>query len=166
MDSVEKLKRSIIAQVKAQTPVQTLWAKCLSTNSTEGTMVAMVEGLEYDDVLLGIGSDMTIPAPGSKVLIGLVENHGEATFLILAESVTQRRINGDAFGGVVKVDELVRELNALKKEVNTLKSILSAWVPVPNDGGAALKASVVSWSSQVLQPAVSAQLQNSFVTHG
>lgn len=166
MDSLEQLKRAIIESVNARVPVQTLWAKCKSANANEGTMVAEVDGLEYDEVLLGIGSDITVPAPGAKVLIGLVENHREATFLIMSESVTQRRINGDAFGGMVKVEELVRELNALKAELNTVKSILTAWVPVPSDGGAALKTALTTWSSQTLQPAVSEHLQNPVVTHG
>lgn len=166
MDSIEQLKRAIIAQVKAQVPVQTLWAECRSTNLQEGTMVAEVEGLEYHDVLLGLGADITVPEPGSKVLIGIVENLREATFLLFAESIAERRINGDAFGGLVKVGELVSELNDLKQDLNTLKSVLTAWVPITNDGGAALKAASATWAGQTLSPATAQRLENSIVKHG
>lgn len=166
MDSLEKLKRAIIAQVKAQTPVQTIWAECVSTNIEDGTMVAKADELEYDDVLLGLGADITVPEVGAKVLLGLVANQREATYLLYSDRIALRRINGDAFGGMVKVEELVSELNSLKQDLNTLKSVMSAWIPVPNDGGASLKTAATSWSSQALEPAVSAQLQNPIVTHG
>ena len=54
MDELEELKQAIIAQIKARVPVQTVWATCKSTNVNEGTMVATREGLDYDDVLLGM----------------------------------------------------------------------------------------------------------------
>ena len=111
MDELEELKQAIIAQIKARVPVQTVWATCKSTNVNEGTMVATREGLDYDDVLLGIGDDITVPKPNSKVLLGLVENHGTATFLLFAEQVQERRINGKQFGGLVKADVAAQENN-------------------------------------------------------
>lgn len=166
MDSLTQLKLAIIESIKSRIPVQTVWAECVSTNIEDGTMVAKADELEYDDVLLGLGPDITVPEVGAKVLIGLVGNQREATYLLFTDRISLRRINGDVFGGLVKVEELVTELNSLKQDLNTLKSAVSAWIPVPNDGGAALKASVTAWSGQVLEPAVSAQLQNPIVTHG
>lgn len=166
MDSLEKLKLAIIESIKSRIPVQTIWAECVSTNIEDGTMVAKADELEYDDVLLGLGADITVPEVGAKVLLGLVANQREATYLLYTDRIALRRINGDVFGGLVKVEELVMELNSIKQDLNTLKASVTAWVPVPSDGGAALKASVTAWSSQSLQPAVSAQLQNPIVTHG
>lgn len=166
MDSLEQLKRAIIAQVRSQVPVQTLWAECKSADPQSGTMVAVVDGLDYDDVLLGLGPDITVPEVGSKVLLGLVENHREATFLLFAERVALRRINGDVFGGLVKADTVAAELNALKQDVTMLKGVLAGFIPIPGDGGAALKAAAASWASQQLQPTVSKDLQNLIVTHG
>ena len=61
MDSLEKLKRAIIAQVKANVPVQTVWATCTSVNLQEGTMEATRDGVEYFDVLLGLNNDIMLP---------------------------------------------------------------------------------------------------------
>lgn len=169
MDSVEKLKRAIIAQVKAQTPVQTLWAECRSTNVQEGTMVAVVDGLEYDDVLLGLGQDITVPEPGSKVLLGIVENQREATFLLFAERIAMRKINGDTFGGLVKADVVAQELATLQRDMNQLKQAFLSWVPVAGpttDGGAGLKTLAAAWAGQPVATTASAQLQNPTVSHG
>jgi len=166
MDSLEKLKLAIIAQVKAHMPVQTIWAECASVNIQEGTMVATREGLDYDHVLLGLGADITVPEVGSKVLLGLIENKGVATFLVYAEKIALRRINGEAFGGLVKVEELVAEINAIKQDLNLLKTAMSTWVVVPTDGGATLKAVAATWYAQQLLPVTSAQLSNPIVSHG
>lgn len=166
MDSLEKLKQAIIAQVKSHVPVQTLWATCSSVNAQDGTMVATRDGLDFDDVLLGLGADITVPEVGSKVLLGIIENQREATFLIFAERIALRRINGDVFGGLVKADEVASQVNALKQDLNNLKAAFTAWVTVPNDGGAALKIAATTWAGQSLTPTVSATLQNEKVSHG
>lgn len=169
MDSVEALKRAIIAQVKAQTPVQTLWAECQSTNAEEGTMVAVVDGLEYDDVLLGLGADITVPEPGSKVLLGVVENQREATFLLFAERIAMRKLNGDVFGGLVKADVVAQELAALQADVNQLKQAFLAWVPIAGpttDGAAGLKTLAAAWAGQPMMTTQSVSLQNAIVSHG
>lgn len=169
MDSLERLKQALVAQVNARVPVQTVWAECVSANAEEGTMTASREGLEYDDVLLGLGPDITVPAPGSKVLLGLVENQRAATFLLFAESIQERRINGSAYGGIVKADSLAQEINALRQDLNSLKQAFASWVPVggpTSDGGAGLKALAASWSAQQLTPVASASLQNTKVKHG
>lgn len=166
MDSLEKLKQAIIAQVRANVPVQTVWAECVSADPASGTMVATREGLEYDDVLLGLGADITVPEPGSKVLLGIIENKHVATFLLYAERIAERRINGNVWGGLVKADAVAQELAALQAEFNQLKGLLNGWVPVPNDGGAALKATLTSWSGQPVQTTTSSQLQNPKVSHG
>ena len=166
MDSLEKLKRAIIAQVKANVPVQTVWATCTSVNLQEGTMEATRDGVEYFDVLLGLNNDITVPEVGSKVLLGLVENHTSATFLLLAERIAQRRINGNSYGGLVRADDVAQELIKLANDVNQLKAVFAAWVTVPNDGGAALKLAATSWSSQQLVAPTSQQIQNPKVQHG
>jgi hypothetical protein len=169
MDSLEALKRAIIAQVKALTPVQTLWAECRSVNMQAGTMVALVDGLEYDDVLLGIGSDITVPEPGSKVLLGIVENQREATFLLFAERIAQRRINGDANGGMVLADTVRNTDAALISKVNALLAALNAWTPAAPPTPAdlvTLKAALLTVTTTPLQPVLPASYENPVVKHG
>lgn len=169
MDELEELKQAIIAQIKARVPVQTVWATCKSTNVNEGTMVATREGLDYDDVLLGIGDDITVPKPNSKVLLGLVENHGTATFLLFAEQVQERRINGLAHGGLVIADTVRKADAALLAKMNAMLAALNAWTPTAPPTPAdfvTLKAAFTIFSATPLNPVVPMAYENTTVKHG
>ena len=169
MDHIEKLKVAILAHIKANVPVQTLWGSCKSTNMQEGTMVAIVDDLEYEDVLIGLGGDLVEPEPGSKVLIGLIENKSMATMLLYAETTARRYINGNDNGGLVIADSVTMKLNAIEKDLNTLKQAFSSWSPVSGpttDGGAGLKALAATWFAVQLATTQSSSLQSKKVSHG
>lgn len=166
MDVIEQLKAAIIAQVDARVPVQTVWAECVATDVASGTMMATANGLEYHDVLLGLGDDLTVPEPNSKVLLGLVGNKAEATWLIYAERIALRHINGNAKGGLVVADQVALRLNAIEQDINALKTAMASWITAPNDGGAALKLAATAWFSTQLATTQSEPLQNPKVKHG
>lgn len=166
MDSVAKLRQLLKRDMDARVPVQTVWATCKGVDMAKGTMDAERDGLEYNDVLIGLGGDKLAPMVGCQVLLGLVENKPAATFLIHAEETEQRHINGDAFGGLVRADDVAQALSSLQQDVNSLKQVFATWVPVTQDGGAALKASAASWFAQPLAVTQSTQLQNPKVSHG
>ncbi len=46
---------------------------------------------------------------------------------------------------VALAGKVLTELNKLASDVNSLKTVFSAWIPVPNDGGAALKTAATTW---------------------
>lgn len=46
--------------------------------------------------------------------------------------------------------QIVGKVNILEKDINALKQALSTWVPVPNDGGAALKTASATWANSQL----------------
>lgn len=58
--------------------------------------------------------------------------------------------NGGKLNGLVKIDDLTKRLNTIENDINKLKGIMAAWVPVAQDGGAALKSSVADWSGDTL----------------
>jgi hypothetical protein len=76
--------------------------------------------------------------------------------------------NTGNFGGLIKIEELVNKLNRIENDINTLKQIFStSWIPVPNDGGAALKTAAAAWSGNQLNPITSvSNLENTKVKHG
>lgn len=169
MDVIEALKQAIIAQVQARVPVQTVWAACVSTNVQEGTMTATANGLEYHDVLLGLGDDITVPEPHSKVLLGLVGNKVEATWLIYAERIALRYLNGNANGGLV-LAKAVQQVDAtLIAKVNALITALNAWTPTAPPTPAdlvTLKAAFTTWAATPLQPVAPNTYENPKVQHG
>lgn len=58
--------------------------------------------------------------------------------------------NGGKLNGLVKIDDLTKRLNKIENEINKLKGIMAGWVPVAQDGGAALKTAVADWSADTL----------------
>ena len=166
MDVIEKLRESLLAQIKANVPVQVVYATCTEVQAEQGTMTASREGIDYYDVLLGLGPDITVPTVGSRVLLGLLENKRQATFLLFAEVIEERRINGNALGGLVMASPILAKLNTLEAQINQLKGLLSSWVPVPNDGGLALKVATGTWAGQALTPTTLTDIANPRVSHG
>lgn len=55
--------------------------------------------------------------------------------------------NGGKLGGLIKIEDLTKRLNLIEKDINKLKTAMSGWIPVSQDGGAALKATAKDWFS-------------------
>lgn len=134
------------------------------------------------DVVVGGGSGILVfPAVGSVVSLGFVEGRVEIPFVIgytrvdavemvigadggdltnvkIEDGVVE--INGGALGGLVVSGDVAAKLNDLERDVNALKQVFAGWVPVANDGGAALKGAVGSWSGHQLALTMAEELEN------
>lgn len=53
-------------------------------------------------------------------------------------------INGDA-DNAVRFSKLKETIDELQQDVNNLKTVFSTWLPVPQDGGAALQVAAAAW---------------------
>lgn len=125
-----------------------------------------VDGLEIPDVRLRATTStedeelLITPAIGSGVIVGSLT--GDITELIVlsidrAETIT---LHGGRQGGLVLIRNLVDRLNALEDDLNSLKQALSSWTPIPNDGGASLKAGIGAWFGQRLSKTQVTDLEN------
>ncbi len=74
-------------------------------------------------------------------------------------------LNGGSFGGMVKAEQLAQRINAIEKDINTLKIVFSAWVTTPNDGGAALKLAAAAWAGSLLTLTQRSDYENGKVKH-
>jgi hypothetical protein len=74
-------------------------------------------------------------------------------------------LNGGSFGGMVKAEQLTQRINAIEKDINTLKNVFSTWVTAPNDGGAALKLAAASWAGSPLTLTQRSDYENGKVKH-
>ena len=123
---------------------------------------------------------LLLPKVGSYVIVGLIDGQDTGAVLLTDEldalevkigdqslEITSDGIilTGGALGGMVKVKELTDRLNNIERDVNSLKQILSSWSPMPNDGGAALKGVVSSWSSRRLQETKRSDYEDTKVKH-
>lgn len=107
---------------------------------------------------------LLIPAIDSHVTV-IVSKQNDP-YVSLYSELQKIVFMGGEYGGLVKVTPLVQKINALEQQVNTLKQLLTAWVPVPNDGGGALKAVVSTWAAQAITLTQKAQLENLNIKHG
>ena len=74
-------------------------------------------------------------------------------------------LNGGSFGGMVKAEQLAQRINAIEKDINTLKNVFSAWETTPNDGGAALKLAAAAWAGSLLTLTQRSDYENGKVKH-
>ncbi|MDR1382216.1 MAG: hypothetical protein LBJ47_12155 [Tannerella sp.] len=174
MDEIEKLVISVKRVADGAKQAQIRFVECVSVDWENRTMSASASGdkAEYLDVALGFGYMDIRPAVGSACLIGVVDGQETAAFLINAEEVDlveikSRKIvyNGGENSGLAKAGELTKKINVLESDLNMLKGLLSAWMPVPQDGGASLKAVTASWAGRRIAETKPADMENSKITH-
>lgn len=78
---------------------------------------------------------------------------------------TQIIANGGDNGGLVNISPAVAMWKAIVDDINKLKAAFNGWVVVPDDGGAALKASAAAWAGGNLQEPDRSQLEDTTFTH-
>lgn len=74
-------------------------------------------------------------------------------------------LNGGELGGLAIVGDLTKRLNIIERDINTLKSVFSAWAPVAQDGGAALHLAATSWAGSQLVLSQDSDYENTKVKH-
>lgn len=126
------------------------------THVSDLTCEVSIDGLSVPDVRLRAstqvdGAQLLLrPAVGSVVIVGTLTGDLDHLVVLSMDQAEEVVINGGELGGLIKVEELTSRFNALEHDVNQLKQILSAWTPIPNDGGASLKGAVSSWAGRQL----------------
>ena len=68
-------------------------------------------------------------------------------------------------GGLVIVQSNVDRLNLIETDLNNLKNLMFAWIPVPSDGGLALKTAATPWINSKLTKTTKANLEDTKVKH-
>lgn len=142
------------------------------------------EGAEFVEVPLQAISEgdkgiVLIPKKESTVVIGLIDKNNaiclgfsEIEKVLVAIEETKLEItkngvifNGGDHGGIIKIEEVIKKINALEKEVNDLKTVFSLWVPSPQDGGLTLKTSLATWAGKQMVQTIKTDIENEKVKH-
>lgn len=120
-------------------PKQDTTAIILYTEGDVGRPI-FVGFTEVDEINVSVGESTV------KITDGLIEfNGGENKGMVLVESVKDR-------------------LNRIEDDINSLKTAMTSWTPVPQDGGAALKGATASWASQRLVNTQVSDIENDKIT--
>lgn len=84
----------------------------------------------------------------------------------------KQTFNDGSYGGIPIVKDpensnagLLKKINDLEKKINDLIQIFINWIPVPNDGGAALKTLLSSWLIDIILTQES-DISNPNIVHG
>lgn len=105
-------------------------------------VVVLTEDVESMEVNINDGTKLVITEDGMNL------NVKDGITLDIDDSAAV--FNGGDLGGIINIEDLTSKLNNIEREINNLKTVFSSWAPVPQDGGAALKASVASWAGKQL----------------
>jgi hypothetical protein len=78
-----------------------------------------------------------------------------------------------SFGGFVKIIDpnnpmqgLLKKLNNIENKIDDLIIAINGWIPVPNDGGAALKVALTTWLLTSITPTTQSEIENPNLVHG
>lgn len=131
----------------------------LTPTTTERSETLLLTPAKDSYVLVGsISSDLNnLSVLSADTLASIELNTGGISVFIDKNGIT---LNDGELGGLVKLEDVTEKINKLEREINTLKKIFTAWTPVLNDGGGALKASAASWAGSQMTLTQSSELEN------
>ena len=109
-------------------------------------------------------SMVLIPTVDSVVYVGMINQ--VAGYVTMFSQVDSIKFLDGTFGGLIKIDDYVTQTLKAQNKINDLITDIGAWVPVPNDGGAALKTALAIWLATNITVTVKADVENTKITHG
>lgn len=175
------LVKAIRAILKQEVKPTILRGKVKSYDANSNTCVVdLLDGPDLLDVKIKavaneVASGLVIePKVNSTVLLAAINGRIEDAIILKYDEIeniqlnasTLIKINGDSLGGLVKSQVVAATDNALKGDLNSLKQKIAAWIPFPQDGGAALKTILNSWSSQQLTDKAKEDYESKLTKHG
>lgn len=178
MSMIEAIRRIVASQIKPDILIGTV----TEFDSTKWLVtVKLNNGAEVDEVRIKsvINNEesgiFVEPKMGSYVLVGIIEGKIESLFIIGFSEIekfkvraTNIELNGDQFGGIVKLQELEQNLNTLKDYVTALKSATSSGLAAVGVGTAASGTTGQStFNASMLGQTINFQnMENETVKHG
>lgn len=128
MEELAKFKTLLTDKAKSHVPIQTEWVTVKSVDWENKTMLGKGElnGLDYEDILLGLGSFYRKPKVESLATIGII-NNSAACFLIAAEEIEEF-----AWQNEKASYRITPEGFEIKREKETLKKVLNDFIDEVN----------------------------------
>jgi len=110
------------------------WVSATKIDWNAQTMTATDgDGLEFFDVLLGVGTTAVKPVNGTDCLIAIIEGDEATAFLLYADQAELIQFNGGELGGLVKISPVIAWMHKVNSDMNTLKTLLQT-SPVAGNG--------------------------------
>lgn len=110
------------------------WVEATEIDWDAQTMTAVDgDGLEFFNVLLGVGMMAVKPVVGTDCLIAIVEGDEATAFLLFADEAELIEFNGGENGGLVKISPTIAWMQKVNSDLQTLKTLLQT-SPVAGNG--------------------------------
>ena len=136
------------------------------------TCTVTIDELELVDVRLrAVVNDedsgiLVTPKVGSFVMITDLSNGDNRDWAVVMYSeVDKVEFNGGQNGGLINIKDLVSHINTIEDDLNNLKTAMSSWTPVAQDGGAALKGAISAWTGQSITKTKKSDIEDDKITH-
>ncbi len=136
------------------------------------TCTVTIDELELADVRLrAVVNDedsgiLVTPKVGSFVMITDLSNGDKRDWAVVMYSeVDKVEFNGGQNGGLINIKDLVSHINTIEDDLNNLKTAMSSWTPVAQDGGAALKGAISAWTGQSITKTKKSDIEDDKITH-
>lgn len=110
--------------------------------------------------LIGNAESGVLTVPKEDSMVAVVWVSPVTAVVVMVSEVEEIRLMGGGLGGLVKVEELVKRLNAVEEDLNNLKQVFQGWTPVSQDGGATLKTAAMTWMGQQLTETQKSDIEN------
>lgn len=107
---------------------------------------------------------LIIPKVGSVVIVSYISN--EMTYVSMFSEVDEIQLNGDSYGGLVRVQELTDKLNNLENAFNQHLVLYNAHTHAGVTSGGSSTAVPSAVDTNVLTPTVKTELENTTVKQG
>ena len=164
--SVDEAKRSCVVTVDDYDIEDVRLNAVVDDDEDTSFIVPVVGSWVLVSYILGSETDAFIAAFSEVEKIITKANSLEADITdITLKNIDSMVINDGQNAGLVKVVDLTSKLNNIENDINSLKQALNAWVPVPQDGGAALKSGVGSWAAQQITQTQQTDIENDKIKH-
>lgn len=110
------------------------WVEATEIDWEDQTMTAVDgDGLEFFNVLLGVGMTTVKPVIGTDCLIAIVEGDEATAFLLFADDAELIQFNGGEHGGMIKIIPTIAWMQKVNADLQTLKMLLQT-SPVVGNG--------------------------------
>jgi len=187
----EDVRKSIRSMVADMIPVQTFLAEVVSVDSSKRTCTVkgLLDELEMEDVLLGVAEgegNWNEPEQNSQVMVSIIQNMNGSGYVSMFSKVKavwmsteggalfslqddgKVRLNGDAYAGIPKLQELEANLDQLKQYVETMKAAIGpAFAAVGASTAANGAAGQASFQGATASLVINfQQMENDKVLHG
>lgn len=141
-------------------------------NSVDGCLCEVqVGGIAIPDVRLRAsemdddGQMLVTPKVGTAVIFGSLSGDLSQLVILQVDHIETIVINGGKLGGLINIEQLTSNLNAIEDDINNLKDVMTRWTPASQDGGAALKSAITAWAGKPLTKSERGDYEDETVKH-